>query len=1134
MKYRAGLDLGTASIGLAAFSLGSDSEPSDLKWASIRIFDEPLDNSTAGLQSKKAARRAARMQRRQIDRRRGRNRRIAALAPLLGIENFVPAKDGGASTLELRAKSARSRIELDELMRVFLRMAKRRGYAGEFRQKKEGAKLGEVEGGSNDLKADMTTLAESRGLESITLGEYLYHRLQQNLPTKLKVKENRTGDSTELPNLYALRSQVEAEFDQIWQTQAKSHDILNGEHNGQLLKAIFHAAIFHQRPLKSVSGMVGQCPLEPTLPRAPRAQPAFQRFRIEKTLTDLRWGAGKRATSLTAEQKAIVRALLDEKETVSFKAINEALRKANCPGPEGRGLNMDRISREIIQGNKTNHAFRKLSLELEQEWLALDARIQVQVINFLADLGSPEQLDDPQWHTRFVRRAKTNRKDAHGQWIYELQPRQFDPAFVGFINQLRENEKFDRMPKMGFDGGRASYSVKALNQLADWLAEPWWDANWQGEKRLDEEAAVRVCYPHTLAQPTKQSPRLPAPKPTGNAVVDGALRQLHGEFNRMIDTLGAPPHEIVVEMAREMGVGIKKRNERESENAKNRKARLDAEKAIRANNVTVTPSRVRRYLLYREQGEGFCPYCTKRIELGDALNGAETEYEHILPKTLTQVGLKRSEIVLAHRSCNQQKGDRTPWEAWGNGKDPSRWEVIEQRAAWFDKQGGSLPEKKAFWRKARLLRLKDFEAEVLTDESIANFADRQYHQTSWIAKEAAQWLQSVCATPVSVSRGATTALLRRGWKLETVIPEVRIEEGLPVLAEEEERLNSKGKPEKFLPVITPEEFEKFKPVWEGHRAPSRELHTDRKLNKRIDHRHHLIDAITIALTSRALFQQMARAYKLESEKCEEGKRPRLHAPEPPVRNVRELALKAIRECPLTIKPDRSPDGQMFQNTAYGIALKDGESKSRLTLRVPLASMIDRKKGTVEQARKAISTIVSPTIRDIVSETFEQRIATGKSAPAALAEPFFQDLYGKKAPIKRVVCFTDKYAEEVMLVRHTSRNGKTHDKRLLHAGYAWLETELSEGRIVRQELVAIQQAIRQKHKPAHEDVMRLHKGDVVLDSKDLKKYRVGYFKAEGKIFLLPIVEPRAYDAIKEANSGKKIISFGQLKRLTVIS
>jgi hypothetical protein len=279
---------------------------------------------------------------------------------------------------------------------------------------------------------------------------------------------------------------------------------------------------------------------------------------------------------------------------------------------------------------------------------------------------------------------------------------------------------------------------------------------------------------------------------------------------------------------------------------------------------------------------------------------------------------------------------------------------------------------------------------------------------------------------------------------------------------------------------------------------------------------------------------MARAYKQESETPGETRRVRLHAPEPPIKNLRDLALAAVRESPLSIKPDRYPDGEIFQGKAYGVAQKDGESKRRLTLREELAKMIDRKKGTAVQARKAIATIVSPSIRKIVSEAFESRIAQGKTAPAALSEPIYQSAYGKSIPIKRVVCFTDKYAEDVVLVRHISKSGKEHDKRLLHSGYAWLDTEFSEVRIVRQELVTIQQAMRQKGKPKPEGVLRLHKGDVVLDSKDNKQYRIGYFTAEGNIFLIPHVDPRAFDAIKEAGSGKKKFSFGQLKRLSVIN
>lgn len=1105
MRYRVGLDVGTASLGVAAFSLDAENNPMDLVWKHVRIFDEPLEKSQAGLKSKKAGRRAARMQRRQIDRRLGRTKRIAALAPLLGIQ-LEPSRDSGRSLLEFRAKAAREQISLTDLIRIFIRIGKRRGYAGEFRPKKEGAKLGEVEGGNHDLKQEMQALAAAKGLENVTVGEFLYQRWLDNKPTKLKIKES-DDKTTADKNLYALRSQLEAEFEQIWQTQSVYYPALLASHDGKPIKGIFHQAIFHQRPLKAVGGMVGQCNLEPTLPRAPRAQLAFQRFRIEKTLADLRWGAGKRAEKLTPEQKAVIRQLCDEKEVVKFDAIYKALAAAACPKPETKGLNLDRLSRDEIPGNKTNHVFRKL--DMGDAWLALDERTQIQVINFLADLGSPEQLDDPLWHTRFAKADGT--------------PRQLSAELVAFINEMKAHEKFDRLSKIEikgakFDGGRASYSIKALKMLTDWLESPWWPDNVHGEMRRDEEAAIRVCYPNSANKKVALQERLDRPPATGNAVVDGSLRQIRYVVNRMIEKLGATPEQIVVEMARDLSLGVTKRNEREGENAKNRKARLEAEEQIRQHGATVTPSRVRRYLLWKEQGAGHCPYCSKTITLADALSGAETEYEHILPRSLTQVGLKRSEIVLAHRSCNQDKGNRTPYQAFGH--DAERWQVIQARAKYFD-------DNKRY-RKAKLLLLEDFEQEVLTDESIDGFADRQFHQTSWIAKEAAQWLQSICKTPVSVSRGEMTAGLRRKWKLETVIPQARIAEGLPVLDEEGQ-------------VISPEDFIKYRDVWEGHRVLDshgkldKSRHTDRKLDKRIDHRHHLIDAITIALTSRALFQQMARQYKLDSERVGVGEKPRLKIGEAlPLKNVRELALAAVKECPLSIKPDRYPDGAIFQETAYGIALKEGEDKSRLTLRVKMAELIDRKKGTMEQARKAIQNIVSDNIREIVVKAFDSRVASGMSAPEALAQPIYQTLYGKRMEIKKVRCFTGNYADDVAIISHTSKDGREHLKRLPNAGYAYLETEIRDGRVIRQALVNTQQAMKRKYKAIPENVMRLHKGDVVLNSEDGKRYRIGYFTLEGNIFLIPHTDPRAFDAIKEAGSGKRKMAFSKVLRLTLVN
>lgn len=1162
VKYRLGLDVGTASVGAAAVSLDKDGQPDALIWHHVRIFSEPLENGQAGLVSKKAGRRKARMQRRQIDRRASRLRHIAHLSSLLNLKREEITPDDGSSLPRLRAEAATQRVELDDLMRIFLRLSKRRGYKGEFKAKKKG----EVAEGSSELSLAMRALATERGIAlkdendtGTTLGQYLLHRMEEGLPTKLKVKEisdepkNKKGEDANAPkNLYALRKMVEHEFNTIWDTQANHHDILNGKHDGRSIREHFHEALFYQRPLKSAADLVAQCGLEPTLPRASRAQIAFQRFRIEKTLADLRWGAGKRAEPLTPDQKRTIRDLLDQNDKVKFDEIYEALENARYPKPLGKGLNLERASREELLGNSTLAALRKLdrhskehhserAANLENQFRALDDKTQIATINFLAEIGSPEQLDDPEWHTSFVKRDR--------------KPRQFSEFLIAFVNSIKEHDKFDRLNKMDFDGGRASYSVKALNNLADWLEEPNWPGDWQADmKRMDEEAAIRVCYPQSLNRKVEQLPRLPVPESTGNAVVDGSLHQIRWTVNKMIAELGTPPDEIVVEMAREMSLGIARRNEREKDNGAQQTARRNAEKEIRAHGQTPTPSKIRRYLLWVEQDKSFCPYCNKTINLAETLSGGATEYEHIIPKSLTQVGMKRSEIVLAHHMCNQEKGDRTPWEAWGEGRNDARWQSVEAAAMRFE---NTKPKQ---FRKAKLLRLKDFEREVLTDDSVNGFADRQFHQTSWIAKEAAQWLECLCHNKVSVSRGELTAMQRRSWKLETVIPEVRIENNLPVL-DTGGKLDEDGKP---LPaqIILKEDFAKLKKYLEGHpvrsedRKASPNFDFNRRPDKRLDHRHHLIDAITLALTSRGLFQQMAKNYKFAAEKMQprDGEtseererrmksetRLRLEVPEPSLRNVRAVALDAVRECHISIKPDRYPDGALFKDTAYGVAQRDDEDKMRLTLRQAVADLGKDRKGdvTVESARTAIANIVSKDVRDIISNTFEVRIEKGLNAKTALAQPFLYPRYDK--PIRKARCFAG-YAEDTSPIVHKGRaRGKDanekerswsireHSKRLVNEGYAYLELATDGSRVHRP--VKVREACRDKNKPAPQGVERIYKGDTIFDSKSQKKFIVKQIKAQGGGMLVmtlitesrPVAKMSAKDGCQKP-SGKGLTRF----------
>ena len=153
---------------------------------------------------------------------------------------------------------------------------------------------------------------------------------------------------------------------------------------------------------------------------------------------------------------------------------------------------------------------------------------------------------------------------------------------------------------------------------------------------------------------------------------------------------------------------------------------------------------------------------------------------------------------------------------------------------------------------------------------------------------------------VSVRRGELTAMLRRNWKLETVIPEVRYENNLPVL-DTGGKLNEKGKP-LSAQVLLKEDFDKLKKYLEGHpvRSEDRKANPNfdfnRRPDKRLDHRHHLIDAIA-GINLARLVQQMAKNYKTSAERIQprDGETPeererrieaetrlRLEVPEPPL------------------------------------------------------------------------------------------------------------------------------------------------------------------------------------------------------------------------------------------------------------
>ncbi|HET7569271.1 MAG TPA: HNH endonuclease domain-containing protein [Gammaproteobacteria bacterium] len=984
----------------------------------------------------------------------------------------------------LRALAAERQIDLPDFLRVLLHLAKKRGPSGDwvYDQRDRSKSLGadkhaeeeqkKVVGGVRKLEDEMARAAKAMRKDEITLGEYLSFR-------------RRKGESVILGKaevgLYPSRRMVEREFARIWDTQQKFYPILAAPH----VRKEFFEAIFHQRPLKSPAPMVGRCPLEPTLPRAPAAQMAAQTFRIEKQISDLRWGIGRRAQPLSPEQKDVVRNLLDERREISFGSIISALRKASCPGPVGLGINMHRPSRESLKGNSTLAAFRKL--KLEAEWQDLDEKAQIQVINLLADIGSPDALDNDDWHRNFV----TEKRDSSGCF----KRRKFTPETVAFINQLRKQPAFGRLSSMGFDGGRMGYSIKALKNLTALMQDGY-----------DEYAAIEKEYPNHL----KEKPSvnvLPLPKETGNTVVDVALRQVYRAVDRATKSLGGPPSQVIVELSRDMALGLKKRYEIETKIKINNKARREAAKAIEAYGQQATDKRVNRYMLWEQQMH-YCPYCDQRIDLHEALGG-ETEREHILPRTLTRVGGKRSQLVLAHKSCNKEKGNRTPWQAFG--QDEERWRIIEERAAQL--------EKKRQRGKARLLLLKEWEDEVLDNEAIKGFTDRQFHESSWIAKLTAQWLRSVCSD-VAVSRGELTAHLRRIWKLDTVIPEVRLESHLPALDHQET-------------PISKDDFERHKLWWEGHGREAGGVPTERKPDKRIDHRHHVLDALVISLTDRRLFRSMAGNYKREREKEKYGQRAKLSLYEaPPVPVLRQLAVEMVRNVVIRHKPDRHPDGPLFDQTAYGISREsDDNGKRMLALNRPLSALINRE-GNAEKTRQAIEGIESEATRTTLLQAFDNRIAAGTPIKEAFNEPIFHPQFG--TPIRRVRMLGNS-VRTAATVTHTNQQGQKLEKRYPHAGNAYLEVSMEDGRLSgKPRLVTIQEALHEKGSDPRPGVKRFWKGDTV-ELPDGTRHIIGEINSQGGglLRLVPVTETCTFGQLKKRGLKMRTLSGESLAKACVV-
>ena len=265
--------------------------------------------------------------------------------------------------------------------------------------------------------------------------------------------------------------------------------------------------------------------------------------------------------------------------------------------------------------------------------------------------------------------------------------------------------------------------------------------------------------------------RLPSPADKGereriarlrNPTVVRTQNELRKVVNNLIDMFGKPDL-ICVEMARDVGKSKREREEMANGIRGQERRRNAARKALIEKGIA-EPSRrdIEKWMLWEESGKR-CPYTGDCISF-DALFGTTGEFdvEHIRPRSRS-LDNSFGNKTLCRRDVNREKGDRTPYEYLH--ADADRWAAVRERLERMQRKGdkGGMPQGKV----RRFLDSRD-----LPDDFVA----RQLNDTGYAAREAVAslkrlWQDLGPEAPVTVRAvaGRVTAQLRRLWGLNNIL-----------------------------------------------------------------------------------------------------------------------------------------------------------------------------------------------------------------------------------------------------------------------------------------------------------------------------------------------------------------------------
>lgn len=784
--------------------------------------------------------------------------------------------------------------------------------------------------------------------KKITVGEYLYGLIKENKHNSLK-------------NKVFYRQDYLDEFERIWEVQAQYYSILTTK----LKEEIRDVIIFYQRKLKSQKGLIGFCSFESKNQKykdkttgkkkertighkvCPKSSPLFQEYKIWQNLNYLVFDNEQtneriEISKLDGEIRQFIFDELNIKGDLKPNDILTILDRYFSIGKKSHW----KCNFEKIEGNRTNSSFYEIFKTIvenegcELDWNGKSAlEIKDTVSKVFLNLGiSTDILDfnafenghdfDKQtsyrfWHLVYSaeddERVTKEEKEVYGTSLVKLKKNLhcnygFKPEYAALIAQIALQRDY------------ANLSAKAIKKLIPHLkvghvySEACQLAGYSHSNSLTKEGLENRVLKSKLDLVAKNSLR--------NPVVEKILNQVVNLVNQIIEEYGKPD-EIRIELARELKKTAKQRAEMTSYISRatknNEVIRKIIEKKYR---FKPTKNDVIKYKLYEElKFNEYKTVFTNTLIPEELLFTKDIEIEHIIPKGL-MLDDSFSNKTLAYADVNRKKAKRTALDFILDDYESEESNFRERVELLYNRGKGGISKSKY----VKLLT----KANAIPE----GFINRDLNNTQFIAKKAKEMLSEVVKNVVPTT-GIITNKLREDWDLINVMKELNLPKYRALgLTEIETRKGNKS-----LEVI-------------------------KDWTKRNDHRHHAMDALTVAFTSRDHVQYINNLevssstdhelYGLKTKitqlyTSKNGKKQRKFIP--PMSQFRHEAKKHIQNVLISFKVKNkvvtqninktknkgkelrkvqlTPRGQLHKETVYGLSKRPMEHLTKLNKKMSL-------------------------------------------------------------------------------------------------------------------------------------------------------------------------------------------------------